>query len=1617
MSDTISIKIGSAFDDKGIDAAIKAARKLHDAFAGALPRGEQRSPIPRDLPADAQKSTRQILALASAQARLQQVTGDVRGGIETMRAAIAQVDKSTIPAIRAMTQLAQAEKKLSDAKGPQVLPRTLDGLSGPAARAAGALAGITLALAGLNSAASAVSGVADYEQNLNVFQATADATDEQMQRVAATAKALGSDMTLPATSAASATTAMLELSKAGLSVNDTMAAAKGTLALAAAGTLEEGKAAEYTANQLNTFRLSGDKAVMVADQLAASANASSAEVKDMADANRMAGAVFASFQAPVVGAEQALTDMNTALALLAKNGLVGSDAGTSLKQSLLQLAAPSDKAKSLMRDLAMRIGESGDIAYTASGQMRPYKEVIDLVGRATADMTQEQRDYTVATIFGADATRAVLTLLKEGAGGWDTMQGAVIRAGAAQDMAAARMKGLNGAVQGLQSQVETLVLNGIEPFLPLMTQVMTGAAELAGTLSGQVGPAATALAGRIQELAVFIRDWAVPSLVALSTTTAIYAATQLPALVATLATATSAFLLKNAAMVTSLGIYAAVALAIGGVVKAYQDLNQKVEDAATNVLESKSWWQESGQAIQRYADVQQTADERTQALARTSEILREQIRQETESLGMRTNAGMVSEEQFKREMDTINQHAMALQGVTGELNTNIESQLQLQAAAITGTAALDALNGKQGELQAMAHITAEDIENLAKAVEENFANGAKAVEGYLNTEIEFINQATQARKDGFDEQEKAQLVSYANQLAAQRAHLGQMLIEYVQAQAAVKEGYAEHADEIIGEIERQFGVQRDLSAQTYGELRGDIDEFVASGGGSLDQFGAKLQDRAKDAIDTRVQMDALAKQYTLEIIDNFDAATGDLSALADQIAAVPARVYSEVIITERRVTETSSGTRTSTMPGGTRATGGPVLVGKTTLVGEEGPELVVFDSPATVIPADETRALVRGGMAGGGTVGGGAWGRGTRGPTFGTGGSGAVLFGTGSSASVGGGGGGGKAAKDLEAELDAMSNVVALLSDMADLRSQLQDAVNEQPFRLDLIQGLITRAREFTEQVRAQLVPLTKEQSEGFERYADAAGGAIDILSATAELRADLQGAADQQPFRLDLVQGLVTRAREFVTWVQQQLVPMTEFQVDQIQRYADAVSASVSILTETADMREALGRPQPPIDITYVRALLADRKAVGQLMGQVIAPLTEEQSEVISRYAAAVADSVSILLETQQLREGLAEPQPPIDIDYVKALLADRKAVGQLMGQVITPLTEEQSEVIARYAAAVADSVSILLETQQMRESLGKPQPPIDLDYVRQLAADRRAVGQIVGQIVAPMTEDQAAMLSRYAAAVGESVSILKHTQEMREALGKPQPPINLAYVQQLADEAVRIREMVEQRLVPTTEAQAEALSRYAAAASDSVGILGTVASLTSEMFTDYVSPTDAQIRMLADDANRITQAVAVAAATYSTEGLEGAKLFAESVGGTFSAFKDGLLFFDALKSGDYTLNRAALAQFEDSTRATLEVAGRLGAQAATIPSANLAALSNATGVLSAQAEALIRLAAVPWGDLPQATAGYAQSGGAGMGGVYNTFHNQFVLPAGSTQQQAQEIMSIISHQLQSRY
>ena len=342
------------------------------------------------------------------------------------------------------------------------------GLRGAVGVAGSVGKGIGLAIAaGTVAAGLGLKSVIDigtqYQGKLNELQAVTGATGMQMQQVSSVAKALGSDMTLPATSAADAAAAMLELSKGGLSVADAMKAAKGTLQLAAAAEIDAANAAEIQSATLNQFGLSASSASHVADVLANTANAASGSIVDIAGAMKYVGPVARSLKVDI-------DSTAAAIGLLANNGIQSEQAGTSLRAILASLAAPSKAAAKAMKTLSIE-------AFDQHGKFVGLRAITEQLSTAKKKLTDEEFANAAATAFGNESLSAVNALANSGTKAFDSMATAVSRSGGAADVAAAKTKGLGGAIEGFKSQVETAKIGIYEAIAPNLERATRAASD------------------------------------------------------------------------------------------------------------------------------------------------------------------------------------------------------------------------------------------------------------------------------------------------------------------------------------------------------------------------------------------------------------------------------------------------------------------------------------------------------------------------------------------------------------------------------------------------------------------------------------------------------------------------------------------------------------------------------------------------------------------------------------------------------------------------------------------------------------------------------------------------------------------------------------------------------------------------------------------------------------------------------------------------------------------------------------------------------------------------------------------------------------------------------------
>lgn len=322
--------------------------------------------------------------------------------------------------------------------------------------------GITKGIGGLkNLFTGAIASAADFEQTLNFMQQVFSATDEQMAMLTEQALQLGRETVFSSVEAAQG---QVELAKAGMSVQQTFDAMPGVLSLAAAGQIGIADAAVVASNAINAYQLEANEMLRVADLYAAAANASSVDIADLAMSQRMASAVAASYGISI-------EDVTTALAIMGNYGLRNSDAGTSLKQMLMSLFAPTEKAAGVMEEMGINI-------YDATGAARPFVSILEDLYAATASISDQEKAASFDTIFGSDAVRAANILIEAGTEGWASMAEQVNQYGAAQQLAEAQTRGLAGALEYFKGTWESMTVEGATPLLAGLSDAIRNIADI-----------------------------------------------------------------------------------------------------------------------------------------------------------------------------------------------------------------------------------------------------------------------------------------------------------------------------------------------------------------------------------------------------------------------------------------------------------------------------------------------------------------------------------------------------------------------------------------------------------------------------------------------------------------------------------------------------------------------------------------------------------------------------------------------------------------------------------------------------------------------------------------------------------------------------------------------------------------------------------------------------------------------------------------------------------------------------------------------------------------------------------------------------------------------------------
>lgn len=321
-----------------------------------------------------------------------------------------------------------------------------------------------LAAAGIGMAAPIAAAVrqgAAFESTLLNIKASTGATQSELDKIRQSAMQMSQALGVGPTEA---TQGMLELLKAGMSLDAVLGGAgKTAMEFAKVGEMDVAQAAVVMSDAMNVFKVSSDVA---ANALSSAADASSTSISQMSEAFSMSSAVAGL-------ANQSIEDLSATLAILANNGVKGSDAGTSVKTMLMRLMAPADDAVGALDQLGLSVASFRG----ADGQMLPMVQIIETLNKAMGGLDQTAKDDIFRRIFGADAIRAASILATSGVDGFNSMRDAMKSALPVGEKYKILMSGLAGssaaAIAALQ-RLAIAVADAVAPALAAVVPFITG---------------------------------------------------------------------------------------------------------------------------------------------------------------------------------------------------------------------------------------------------------------------------------------------------------------------------------------------------------------------------------------------------------------------------------------------------------------------------------------------------------------------------------------------------------------------------------------------------------------------------------------------------------------------------------------------------------------------------------------------------------------------------------------------------------------------------------------------------------------------------------------------------------------------------------------------------------------------------------------------------------------------------------------------------------------------------------------------------------------------------------------------------------------------------------------
>ena len=334
------------------------------------------------------------------------------------------------------------------------LATKLDGVGNGFKNLSSATAPLSLALGGIFG--TAIATATNFEEKMAEVGAITNATSDDLGRLSEKAREIGSNTQLSASQGAEA---LKLLAQAGYDVDKSIATVDSTVNLAIASNMELAETTGILTSIMSAFGSKAEEATHITDILATTASNSNTDVSQLGEAFKNVAPT-----ASALGYE--IEDVSIVLGMMANNAIQGGEAGNALKSILASLAKPTKNAQAIMDEYGLSLTR-------ANGEAKPFLEVVGDMRKAFGNLDEVQQTQIATTMVGKQQMSKFLAIINGSDEGFTQLTTAIENC----DGATAKMKETMedttaGSIKALKSKLEEMSIQIGEKLLPHLVSIV-----------------------------------------------------------------------------------------------------------------------------------------------------------------------------------------------------------------------------------------------------------------------------------------------------------------------------------------------------------------------------------------------------------------------------------------------------------------------------------------------------------------------------------------------------------------------------------------------------------------------------------------------------------------------------------------------------------------------------------------------------------------------------------------------------------------------------------------------------------------------------------------------------------------------------------------------------------------------------------------------------------------------------------------------------------------------------------------------------------------------------------------------------------------------------------------